>query len=400
MSFPACKHRRRTALPAHPLRWLAAEPYRIFFALGALWSIVGVALWPLFYQGCLKYYPLFAHGRLMIEGFGGAFVIGFLSTAGPRMASAPKLSPRELLWLIFLHTASCVFHLLDRRLIGDAIFVTLLLSLLTSLIARVLIFRKEAPPPQLLLAFAGLLSGTVGAAILALFGTAITSPQLYRLASLFLHQGMLLLPTLGIGSFVFPRILGGNFGDPSTIEETRKKRFRTLAATVLLIGSFILEAYGFPAIGTLLRALTCLIYLLLEVRWKNQPRQGTLAVGLRISLLVGLSGLVLAAFVSPSQRISVDHLLYIGGFGLLILVVGSRVLFGHSGQLAAFATRSWTARSIVGLSLLAATTRAVPALAPKVTISHHQYAAITWVFLAALWLIWHRRRFIQKEEEK
>ena len=84
---------------------------------------------------------------------------------------------------------------------------------------------------------------------------------------------------------------------------------------------------------------------------------------------------------------------------MLMLVVGSRVLFGHSGQLAAFAKRSWTARIIVGLAALAAITRAVPALAPQVTLSHHQYAAATWAALAFIWLVWQRRRFVEREPE-
>ncbi|MCW5558871.1 MAG: NnrS family protein [Verrucomicrobiae bacterium] len=400
MRFPACKHRRRAAVPADTLRWLAAEPYRVFFALGALWSIIGVALWPLFYQGRLPYYPLFAHARIMIEGFGSAFVVGFLGTAGPRMASAPKLSPPELLWLISLHTAGSVFHLCGRHVAGDGLFAALLLSLLGSLMIRVLRFRKEVPPPQLLLALTGLLCGTAGAVILAFFEAAITDldPRVYRLASLLLNQGLLLPPVLGIGSFVFPRILGGSFGDPSTDAEMRKKLRRTLLAIVLLIGSFLLEVFGSTVVGGLLRAAVCLIYLLLEVRWKKQAGQGTLAAGLKAALVIGLTGLVLAAFANPAQRISVEHLLYIGGFGLLMFVVGSRVLFGHSGQLAAFAQRSRTARILIGLVILAATTRALPALVPEVTVSHHQYAALTWAGLALLWLIWQRRRFLQREK--
>ena len=50
MTFPACKHRKKpSAHPARPgfLTWLAAEPFRLFFASGALWSIIGVSLWPL-----------------------------------------------------------------------------------------------------------------------------------------------------------------------------------------------------------------------------------------------------------------------------------------------------------------------------------------------------------------
>jgi uncharacterized protein involved in response to NO len=84
---------------------------RLFFASGALWSLIGVWLWPLFYAQQLGFYPNLFHARLMIEAFGGAFVVGFLGTAGPRMAKAPKLTPLELCWLFALHQTSAICHL-------------------------------------------------------------------------------------------------------------------------------------------------------------------------------------------------------------------------------------------------------------------------------------------------
>lgn len=398
MNFPACKHRRQKTCRTSGLRWLAAEPYRVFFALGVSWSIIGVALWPWYYQGKLPFYPLLSHARIMIEGFGGAFVIGFLGTAGPRMASAPKLTPAELLWLVSLHTSAAAAHLCGRHLPGDALFATLLLSLIVCLLVRMLRFGKESPPPQMLLAMAGLVCGTAGAAMLASTAS-LNDPRAHRFAALMLYQGLLLPPALGIGSFVFPRILGDNFGEPGSKEETRKKRSKAVASVILLLSSFVLEAYISPLIGAILRAAVCLFYLSTEITWRKQPGQGTMATGLRISCLCGLAGLVLAAFALPWQRISVDHMLYIGGLGLLMLVVGSRVLFGHSGQLPAFGARSWTARIIVGLTVLAAATRSIPALVPQVTISHHQYASAAWVALALTWLIWHRRHFVEREPD-
>lgn len=398
MNFPACKHRRRFVAPGGVLRWLAAEPYRVFFALGTLWSVVGVMLWPLFYQGFLATYPFLCHARLMVEGFGGAFVVGFLGTAGPRMASAPKLSPLELVWLVALHTACAVSHLRLRHTLGDALFALLLVSLMICLIVRVLRFREERPPPQLLLALTGLLCGAAGAAMLAL-PQIFAEARLYRLAFLLLYQGLLLPPVLGIGSFIFPRILGGGFGETVAPSGARRKRRRAVAAAVLLTASFFLEAYFSQVAGCLLRAAVCLAYLLLEVAWPRGPGHGTLAAGLKVALFTGFAGLVLAAFANPLQRASVDHLLYIGGFGLLMLVVASRVLFGHSGHLAEFAGKSWTARVLVGLALIAATTRAIPALAPQVAVTHHQYAALTWAILAILWLVWHRRRFLERDAE-
>ena len=398
--FPACRHRKRRSAAHNGLRWLAAEPYRVFFASGALWSIIGVALWPLFYAQMLGFYPNFVHARIMIEAFGGAFVVGFLGTAGPRMATAPKLTQMELCWLFALHQASAVSHLTLHMAWGDGLFLALVSSLLLCLVIRVLKFRQEAPLPQMLLALTGLLCGITGAALL-LSPATYADTQRLRLANLLLYQGLLLPPVLGIGSFVFPRMLGGEFGDPKSKAESRAKLIRTLAAAMLLVGSFFLEALDQVKTGYALRAIVAAAYLFSEVRWRRLPGdapRGSLTTGLFWGLFTGLLGMVLAPFPYP-QHISIEHLLYIGGFGMLMLIVGSRVLFGHSGNLASFFAHSNWVRFLIFLGVLAATTRATPAWVPSTTVSHHIYAAWTWALLALLWLLWHRRRFVKRDEE-
>lgn len=246
MGFPACAHRRRPRR-SEGLRWLAAEPFRVFFPLGAFWSLVGVALWPLFYQGGVEAHPLIRHGRLMIEGFGGAFVIGFLGTAGPRMASAPKWSPLEGIAFVGLHTAMALAHLGGWHRLGDFLFVLLMVGLLLSLGVRMGRARREARPPQLGLAAVGLLSGALGAGGLAL-AEFLPDLRLYRLASLLLHQGFLLFPILGVGSFLFPRILGGTFGASASALDHKRRTRRALLAMGLLSVSFVVEALG-PSAG-------------------------------------------------------------------------------------------------------------------------------------------------------
>lgn len=402
MSFPACKHKKHKskAPRKYGLRWLASEPYRLFFFSGTLWSIIGVSLWPLFYAQKLGFYPNFVHARLMIEAFSAAFVVGFLGTAGPRMATAPKLTPAELIWLFVLHQATAISHLTQHQILGDRLFIAVLASLMLSLVIRVVKFRKDWPPPQMLLAITGLLCGISGAAMF-LSPSNYSDPKLIRLAGLLLYQGMLLPPVLGIGSFVFPRMLGGDFGEPKTPAQTRSKLRRSLAAAILLVGSFFLEAMGQVAAGYTLRTLVAATYLLTEVRWRvatdDAPR-GTLSSGLKWALITGLLGLVLAP-LNYTQHVSVEHLLYIGGFGMLMLVVGSRVLFGHSGDLDGFFVRSKWVRFLVFLGVLTAVTRATPAWVPSTTVSHHIYASITWAVLAICWLLWHRRRFITRDEE-
>ncbi len=397
--FPAYKHTKHQAKGPRKdgLRWLAAEPYRVFFASGALWSIIGVSLWPLFYAQQLGFYPSLVHARLMIEAFGGAFVVGFLGTAGPRMATAPKLTPLELFWLFALHQASGISHLRLQHPLGDALFVALLFSLLLCLVIRVVKFRKEAPPPQMLLALTGLACGIAGAAM-QLSPATLMDPQRLRLANLLLYQGLLLPPVLGIGSFVFPRMLGGDFGDPKTAAQSRAKLVRSIIAAMLLVSSFFLEAFGMVTLGYAVRAVVAAGYLLIEVRWKTS-QSGSLTTGLFWALIIGWLGIVLAPF-HYAQHVSIEHLLYIGGFGMLMLIVGSRVLFGHSGDLEGFFVKSKRVRFLIFLGVLAATTRATPAWVPSTTVSHHIYAAITWALLALFWMLWHRRRFVKRDEEE
>ena len=402
MSFPACRHRRKSQHPAAPgvLAWLASEPFRVLFLTGAVWSIVGVALWPLWHAQRLTFYPGPVHSRLMIECFGGAFVAGFLGTAGPRMATAPKLSRLELLLLFGLVNAAGGCHLTLALRAGDACFAGMVTVLTGALLVRVARFRREAPPPQLLPALTGLLCGLAGAVMWLRPEWTATEPA-WRLSGLLVHQGFLLLPVMGIGSFLFPRMLGGEFGEPATPAARLATAVRATVAAAFVVASFFLEAWGRNMEGHLLRAGTVGVWLLTEIRWRRregEPPRGTLARGLVQAIMIGLTGLVVIAWAAP-WRVGLAHLLYIGTFGLLMLIVGSRVLFGHSGELEGFSRRGWIPRLLVAGGLLAATTRASAEIWPRITVSHHLYAAWLWALTACLWLAWHRARFFRRDPE-
>jgi uncharacterized protein involved in response to NO len=398
MSFPACRHAKRKSRPlVTPLTWLGSEPYRLFFLSGILFSIAGVMLWPLFYKGHLAFYPGISHARVMIEAFGGAFVIGFLGTAGPRILSAPRLKPWELVPLFLLHLASGICHLRGLNSWGDGLFLTLLTAFTLSLGIRVVWFRKELPPPPLLLAATGLLCGLAGT-LLWVKPLWMITPEIYSLAGLLLYQGFLLGPVMGVGIFLFPRLLGNSFGEPEPGAPTRRSwRNMTIAAVALLV-SFWLEIWVNEKAGLGLRT-AAFIFAISHVRWIGKWKVGTLANALRIWCLpLTLAGLILPAFMY-ARRIQLDHLLFVGGFGLVCLIAGSRVLFGHSGSVERFANRSWMARLIVFAAVLAALTRISAEFLPRVVISHYQYAAWSWAGAAALWALWHARRFFKKDDE-
>ena len=392
MSFPACRHAKRKTKPAvQSLVWLGSEPYRLFFLSGILFSIAGVAMWPLFFAGHFPFYPGVSHARVMIEAFGGAFVLGFLGTAGPRMLSAPRLKPWELATFFLLHLANGLCHLGGLTIWGDSLFLALLGGFTLSLGTRVIFFRKEWPPPAMLLAATGLVCGITGT-ILWLNPAWVARPEIQRLAGLLLYQGLLLGPVMGVGIFLFPRLLGGEFGEDATLR-------RMALAAVALLASFAVEIWIHPTAGQILRAMA-FVFALAHVRWrrgKDAASPGTLANALRFCCLpLALIGLIAPVF-SPLQHIALDHLLFISGFGLLCLIAGSRVLFGHSGSLALFATKSWIARGIVFATVLAALTRSSANFMPKIMISHYEYAAWSWVAGAALWAIWHAPRFFKKD---
>lgn len=401
MSFPACRHaKRKTKSTVNILVWLGSEPYRLFFLSGILFSIAGVAMWPLFFTGHFPFYPSVSHARVMIQSFGGGFVIGFLGTAGPRMLSAPRLKPWELVVLFLLHLASGVCHLRGLTTWGDALFLALLAGFVLSLGTRLILFRKEWPPPAILLAATGLVCGLAGT-IIRLVPAWDGFPEFQQLAGLLLYQGFLLGPVMGVGIFLFPRLLGGDFGEPTTPTDRSRSLLHMAMVAVMLLASFGVEIWINPAAGRILRTVA-FVCALAHVRWrraKDAPSPGTLANSLRFWCLpLALLGLVSSVFF-PLQHIALDHLLFVGGFGLLCMIAGSRVIFGHCGFLELFSQKSWIARGIVFATVLAAITRASANFLPQIMISHYQYAAWSWLIGALLWTLWHARRFFKKDAD-
>ncbi|MGZ8900435.1 MAG: NnrS family protein, partial [Limisphaerales bacterium] len=102
-------------------RDIGKEPFRAFFPAGVLAGIFGVALWPLHFGGIVAFYPGQAHVRLMAYGFFGAFILGFLGTALPRMMSAPVFGVRNVALLLTVYTAMAVAFGAGKILWGDGL---------------------------------------------------------------------------------------------------------------------------------------------------------------------------------------------------------------------------------------------------------------------------------------
>jgi uncharacterized protein involved in response to NO len=390
-TFPRCRAAKRPLIlkpRASGLRFLANEPFRLFFPAGLIVSILGVSLWPLFYAHGIDFHPGMVHARLMTLGFLGSFVIGFAGTAMPRMLSAPRLTVWELLALFASLITLTFYYITGRMFAGDVCFLVMTGSFVIAMAARWIFMRKEHPPLEFMFAFLGLALAICGAIILVRAAFVFPSMEVYRLGQLLCYQGFLLFPILGVGVFLIPRLL---FQNPQDGKRPRRIWVYILTASAL-IASLILEAWGHVRVGMGLRVVAVLGFLLLNTAVFNRTRTpGTLAVALRVALFSIVAGLLCAA-IWPQLRIGMEHIAFISGFGLLALTIATRVVLGHSGEGRLFFTKLRPLKWIIGLVLVAMGTRVVAEVIPKIMLSHHIYAAILWIIASVIWLWWLIRR--------
>jgi uncharacterized protein involved in response to NO len=382
------------------------EPFRVFFPLGLACGLAGLALWPLHFWGAMTEYPAFLHVRLMIEGFIGAFVIGFLGTAGPRLLEARPLASGEYWTLLGLHLFSIAAHLGRYFVIGDSSFALALASLAGFLSHR-FAKRGNLPPPSFVLVAFGLLSGVAGSALLAWTTCYPSSLALYSFSLLALNQGFALLPVLGVGAFIFPRTLGLSEGDECLDSRRAKlmwnKKAGAAAATALvIIVALALEGAGQLRAAGALKFLTAAFYVIGQmrpaIRWSRAPFQGQC---IRIAIWCLLLGL-LWEVVLPQFRVAGLHLVFIGGFMLIVFVVAARVVLGHSGQAHLCSGRLPGMITTFVLLMLAIATRISADFLPSVAGRnvHLVYAAILCIGAALVWgAIFIPRVFIADAEE-
>ena len=368
--------------------WVS-EPFRVFFPLGILAGTLGLLLWPIHYAGWMANYPALQHPRLMILGFGAAFVTGFLGTAWPRFLESQALRTWEF-WALVASwvTAQTLYLAGDIR--GGDLATCWLAVLLLIFLGRRLRFGAGAdlPPPGFALAFLSLflLAGVTLTWIL--FPMGVVSVQAYKMTQLLAYQGFLLLPLLGVGSYLFGRF----FQVPGKRPSTKPPRHRALAvwsmAAIVLL-SFVIEAGGGVRSGNLLRLLGLLVWAFGAVPglWKTKA-PNTRAWALRIGLgLIALTYICQAIW--PMDQFAWKHVLFLGGFSLVMLLTSDRVILGHCADPTTVPPRSKAWRWIVWLTLITLATRVTADLVPTTRVSHHIYAALTLIAIFGIWIGLH-----------
>lgn len=362
------------------------EPFRIFFPTGILLGVLGVSLWPIYYAGWIASYPATAHARLMIEGFMASFIIGFLGTAGPRITSTIPFSRSEVGTLLTLDLLAAGLHFGESHRAGDVIFIVCL-SIFIFAIVRRFVSRNDSPPPNFALVALGLLNGLVGAILIMVFENAVASAG-YRIGAMLLEQGFVLLPILGIAPFLLPRML--NFPPEKDLPESRALppgwiRQAAFAAAIGLTvdGTFIVDVFANNPVTGWLRFAAVLFYLGVKM-----PRQGRSFLG--DYLRAGLAMIVLGTLLEqlwPLFRVGALHIMFVSGFGFIVLTVAIRVAFGHSGRGDLMRAPLPFFRIAGVFIFLAALSRYVAELAPSARTIHLVAAAICWLLATVIWIV-------------
>jgi uncharacterized protein involved in response to NO len=359
------------------------EPYRIFFPLGIAFGLAGVAIWPLYTFGITATYSGRAHALVQTDGFLYAFIAGFLLTAVPRFTGTEPPSRPVQYWLAAVLVVSVVASELRAFAFGLTMFVVAQATLL-ALVARRFFRRQQAPPPSFVLIGLALVAGAAGALITAGVALEIAPASWDLPGKRMLTEGMVLLLVLGVGGFLGPRLLG--FAAlPVPGQSLGGSRLPWAAAGLTIFLSVPIE-YGFDlAWMAVIRAavVTAVVVPMLQL-WRAPAVRTTLSWTVWIAYWVIVVGVWHVAF-APRYRVDFLHMLFVGGFSLLILAVATRVTLSHGGKDLALEQRSWPLRIGLTLGLIAMLARVGAPFATASYFEHLAFAALLWMAGVLCW---------------
>jgi len=358
-----------------------------------------VAIWPLYSFGLTATYSGRAHALVQIYGFLYAFIAGFLLTAVPRFTGTDQPSRTTQYTLAGVLIVSVVASELRAFGIGTAAFVAahaMLLSLVAARFAK----RTQKPPPTFVLMGLGLLAGAAGAVLTAGVAWEWLPASVDLLGRRLLTEGMVMLLVLGVGGFLGPRLLGfapapqhvklstaedAGDAEPSFLGVLLASAVSSLLAGVTILASLVAE-YGFD-LGWMayLRAAAVSGVVVSSLQlWRRPANRTTLSWTVWLAHWALATGVWVVA-AAPKYRADLLHLLFVSGFSLLILAIGTRVTLSHGGHDLSAEKRSWPLRIGLTLALIATLARVGAPFSQRTYFDHLMWAALLWMTGVVFW---------------
>lgn len=341
-------------------------PYRLFFPLGTLLLLLGALIWvPLIWNPGI--YPVTLHRYLMLNGFAGSFIGGFLMTAVPRFSETYHAKNSEIIPFLLVTIAGIFFAYNEST---QLVFIFSLLQpiFIFRFILPRMLKRKKNPPPGFVFIFLGLILWVLSG-ILCIVVDEETFKNLH-------YEGAIACIILGVGSRLIPAIMGHQ----EILEKDTKSLPYILILLVLFAGSYFVP----ESFGNYLRAFTILCMGLFFWKIYKFPKIKTsLTWGVWSSGILIILSFMLKAFWSDGM-IHASHAFFINGIVLLSLLIGTRVIVSHGPNLPVL-ENSKVLYVTTGLLVFAAATRVSAFLMPEHYLSHLAYSSILLVLAVVIW---------------
>jgi uncharacterized protein involved in response to NO len=368
----------------------AGEAYRLFFPLGLLIGLAGVAMWPVHYLYGFGRYPGIEHSYVQVNGFLYCFIAGFLLTAVPRFTRSAAPSQRYLVALAVLVVGASFAYSLSAFGAGHALFLAAHLVLIGRLVYAFL-HRQNRPPDLFVLVGLGIAMGLAGAVLLTGSELGFLSMIWSRTGLRLLSEGMVLSLVMGIGGFLEPRLMGllpletDASGRPKIAEKpdflvmglAAAAGLAVLAAT-LLENRWNLRAAGWGRAAVVTGFLTATAPF-----WRLPVKRTAVAWCIWVANLFILAA-VWAAPLYPAFRTDSIHMLYMGGYSLLILAIATRVSLAHGNHDLGEEATSWPL-CIGALFVVFGLLARIGAPFSDGRTAHYLYASFFWMAGMAFW---------------
>ncbi len=308
--------------------------FRIFFLGAAVYSVVSIVFWMLFYVLGINIFvgmPINVwHGHEMIYGFAMAVVAGFLLTAVTNWTGQKTLNGVPLLVLFLFWMAARVLSFMPASVPGwimavcDNVFLVFLIIAVVRPVVKVKQWRQFA-----------VLAKVVLVGVSSIFFYLAISGQAMKEGHMALHFAMYMIISLilTIARRIMPFFVEKGVGYSVTL---RNSKILDLASLVLLVLLSVIDVFWTHwRIVPVLSILLAVVHAMRLWGWYTagiwkKPLLWILFVGY-VFLIVGFV-LKFLTYVSTVPIGSYLHAFTYGGIGLFTLGMMARVSLGHTGR--------------------------------------------------------------------
>jgi len=388
------------------LNRIANEPFRLFFPLGTLCAFIGVLFWPIkiFEWGLFENTSGRYHSYMQIFGFMLAFVIGFITTAFPKLTKTKTLNYFELSILVFDYSLLLWAVSLENFFLVHLFFALTLVTLLL-ILGRRFLSRDRNPPETFVFLPIALICALTGSFINVgiATGTLNSLPSILELGNHLIFQGFILFLLLGIGGFLIRSILGWanklpeSKGDKLSVPPYNIRRvFFHITIALGIFASFFIESFLSEGFGTFLRAILVTIEVFGQIKIHKISKSGKLtAYSLQIALWLLVSGCWAIAIVPKEYYVDVLHLAFAGGFALATISVATRVILSHCGYSHLLQKAYLPFTIAITFLIIGLVSRILSVLVVDSYFNHLAYAGLFWGIGLIIWTVFVLSRCVK-----